>query len=546
MLTHLKLNSHIISHDNIRLTVINNNNNNNGKKKQSQFAFKYTHTHTEIHMVSALANSHRPVELQCLVDQQNCGEVYYITWTKQVASLNPSQNSSTITSSSSSSSSNSNSNPNSNSNLLNMNQQQQHWTRVYLYTGSNDSMAHKPIGDLVSRAQFIMPNENNVKTTTTTTTNFTSDSTSTLTTTINNNLAKLVIDEPRQSDEALYKCDVTYVKGKCPSISLVRLQILAMPSKARIYSLQTQANSIKQQQLTPLNDGQLVGPYLEQQQLRLRCSLEGGKPAPRLIIWRKIDSQSGRIVNLVYSSKLNHFDGSSATSSSPFELDLNHTLTSADLGAKFECHIEHEAIDLQVAFAGNNNNNNKPENTQSNNHNNLNDDSMLDLHPSTSNNNELSSSTTDESNGFDLRRQLDSHVQLDLQVGVSSLDLFMSKINQGKTTATTMPTTIKEADLIELECVAYGSRPAANISWFNGQELIEQQDNALINNKRHKRLLQRQQVHKNQDNLTYNTQSFLSIKLSRHENGAQISCRAENVAMKQASVKTLELQVQRK
>lgn len=151
-------------------------------------------------------------------------------------------------------------------------------------------------------------------------------------------------------------------------------------------------------------------------------------------------------------------------------------------------------------------------------------------------------------------------VALNGTVGVASLDLFMAKMNKRNSSEP-----LKEGDLVELECVAYNSKPAANITWFNGADSIEQLDSTAIgnnnwnNNKqqsrdtqqqqkpgRHKRLLQRSQVHQNSDGQTYTTHSFLSIKLSRHEHRAQISCQAQNAPMRQPMVKSLELQVQRK
>lgn len=158
-------------------------------------------------------------------------------------------------------------------------------------------------------------------------------------------------------------------------------------------------------------------------------------------------------------------------------------------------------------------------------------------------------------------------------MGVASLDLFMAKVGDSQsrpTTTTTAMTTggrrsngadkaLTEGDLVELECVAYNSRPAANITWLNGSESIGELDassspvtlapagsGALEPAKtRSKRLLQRNQIQLNADAQTFTTRSFLSIKLSRHEHKAQISCRAQNGPMPRPLVKSLELQVQR-
>lgn len=261
-------------------------------------------------------------------------------------------------------------------------------------------------------------------------------------------MAKLVIEEPRVSDEALYKCDVTYVKGKCPSISLVRVQMLALPDKAQIIS-----NNIKNQLSSSttapsgeiIPEGYLVGPYNEHEQLKLTCLVYGGRPQPKSVIWRKIDT-SGRTTNLMplkYSSPPQSSSSPSSPSSSMtttqpvtairqqssqnvVQVDLNHTLTSADLGAKFECHVEHEAIEqLPTARVVSSSNNNiasesgpplataQSHDSQMNLH-----DSLLDLHPSDQMSSEASTSLSPSvllSQTTNSRsKSLDSHVIVDL------------------------------------------------------------------------------------------------------------------------------------
>lgn len=154
--------------------------------------------------------------------------------------------------------------------------------------------------------------------------------------------------------------------------------------------------------------------------------------------------------------------------------------------------------------------------------------------------------------------------------------MFLTKLGAGQPTATTSTSgrrnasePLLEGDLVELECVAYNSKPAANITWLSGSDSLTSNsadDNTQDDNKakgissradagpnetiprgqRNRRLLQRQQVQLNPDGRTYNTHSFLSIKLSRHEHRTQFSCQAHNGPMRQPVVKSLELQVQRK
>lgn len=169
--------------------------------------------------------------------------------------------------------------------------------------------------------------------------------------------AKLIIEEPRLSDDALYKCDVTYVRGKCPSISLVRVQMLSLPEKAQLLVVPSALAPAAGSSPIPVSDGQQIGPYNENEQLRLSCLVFGGRPAPKSIIWRKIDA-SGRTINLLNApSNYQHQNQNQLLLKSndhtlqPIEVPLNHSLTSADLGAKFECHIEHEALEMHQPAA---------------------------------------------------------------------------------------------------------------------------------------------------------------------------------------------------
>lgn len=441
--------------------------------------------YTEIHQVRGISGSSGKIELPCLVDQQNCGEVYYITWTRQ--SLSGFQNTSSITSSSlnlqqQQQQQHSPLSSSSQSSILlsNPNHHQQQWTRVYLYTGSNDSLPHKPIGDLVNRATFIMPerqqqqqqqtnsNDNN--------NNNDNDSNEDADGQIKSNqpMAKLVIEEPKVSDEALYKCDVTYVKGKCPSISLVKVQMLALPEKAQIISNNNNnhlhASSSSSSPLLPngeiIPEGYLVGPYNEHEQLKLTCLVYGGRPQPKSVIWRKIDT-SGRTTNLMplkfspsqqstvstsFHSAITH---SNKQHQNVVQVDLNHTLTSADLGAKFECHVEHEAIEQPTARVVSPINNGISEqvaqigsqNAQHLNNHQMLHDSMLDLHPSRSQLKSSSALLSDEisseasisppatvllSQTNSRSKSLDSHVFVDLngklfdsQFGVNFVGLFI-------------------------------------------------------------------------------------------------------------------------
>lgn len=336
----------------------------------------------EMHQVRGLTGSGR-LELPCLVDQSNCGEVYYITWTRQQASNLPT---------------------NLTVHSLQI-QQQQQWSRVYLYTGANDSAPHKPIGDLVNRAHFVMPDRRPAAA------DEEPDQRLGLP------FARLVIEEPRLTDEALYKCDVTYVKGKCPSISLVRVSMMSLPNKAQIFAQQARPAGGQTSGLpAQVADGQLVGPFNEHEQLKLACIVQGGRPMPSSVIWRKIDL-SGRTINLAPARlgqlAVKHPD-------KPFvQVELNHTLTSADLGAKFECHIEHDAIEQASARVVSNE---LSDPSAAGTRRQL-DDALLDLHPARSGelmaslaegHQQLDGSASADSLQLERSKSLDAHVLVDL------------------------------------------------------------------------------------------------------------------------------------
>ena len=98
--------------------------------------------------------------LPCKVDIPNCGEIFFITWTKSDTGATDSDQ----------------------------------WTRIYLYSDAVD----KPLRDLTSRAKFTLDSKKR---------------------------GWLMLDKLRFTDETFYKCDVTYIQGKCPSLTLVRLEV---------------------------------------------------------------------------------------------------------------------------------------------------------------------------------------------------------------------------------------------------------------------------------------------------------------------------------
>lgn len=70
------------------------------------------------------------------------------------------------------------------------------WRRVYLFSDSHSM----PMGSLAGRAHFILHNNSN---------------------------AEMHLRSLNVSDEGTYKCDVTYVHGKCPSLTFTKLYTLS-------------------------------------------------------------------------------------------------------------------------------------------------------------------------------------------------------------------------------------------------------------------------------------------------------------------------------
>ncbi|XP_022252997.1 hemicentin-1-like isoform X2 [Limulus polyphemus] len=196
-------------------------------------------------------------ELPCNVDVASCGEVYFITWTKNTTS---------------------------------------EWKRLYLY--SDD--VEKPLQELANpdRADFV----------------------------VEKSTAHLRISPLRMEDEGNYKCDVTYVQGKCPSLSYANLVVIAKPSPPVISK---DGNTLK--------NTSTVGPFLEGETLTLECSSAGGKPPPVVTWWNgseSLPSNSSIRDEELGTSKVRSF--------------TRFTLSRSDLGAKLECKVKNDAIERDL------------------------------------------------------------------------------------------------------------------------------------------------------------------------------------------------------
>lgn len=112
-----------------------------------------------------------------------------------------------------------------------------------------------------------------------------------------------------------------------PSFLCLALHHLAAPSKAVIYA----GNE-------PVKRDKGVGPLSENSVLALKCTVLGGKPAPKLV-WRQIDSKGkAHVLGAEFLKSVSTEDRNDTS------LELKKKLSRSDLNAKYECHVDHEAL----------------------------------------------------------------------------------------------------------------------------------------------------------------------------------------------------------
>jgi len=124
------------------------------------FLYKTEMLNDRVHQVITFVDE--TALLPCEVDFKNCGEIYFITWSKNITN---------------------------------------EWSRVYLY--SKDYQI--AMGEFVSEDGRVSLEDSEMTTT---------------------GLAYLKINSLSVMDEGTFKCDVTYVHGKCPSLTYIKLYAL--------------------------------------------------------------------------------------------------------------------------------------------------------------------------------------------------------------------------------------------------------------------------------------------------------------------------------
>uniref|UniRef100_A0ABD2W362 Ig-like domain-containing protein n=1 Tax=Trichogramma kaykai TaxID=54128 RepID=A0ABD2W362_9HYME len=251
-----------------------------------------------------------------------------------------------------------------------------------------------------------------------------------------NNMTKsyLKISNLTLEDEALYKCEVTYlaVNRECNNVQHITLNITVQPTSVRVIDESTKQT---------LEDGRVLGPVIEGSPIALRCESGKGRPVP-IVEWYngnvRLKSES--------SSELEEHEIGTGSGT------LNLVVARSELGATFTCKVSSLALAEPLKI-----------------------DIKLDVHV--------------------------RPMKMDIK-GVVGHAIQGSKVL--------------------LQCEVQGARPPANVTWYNGTEILLQNNSRLD--------MHETKLTENSDGTTQ-TNSFLAFTASEYDNGRKFSCAALNSVM---------------
>lgn len=253
----------------------------------------------------------------------------------------------------------------------------------------------------------------------------------------NDTESRLEVKHLQVADEAVYKCEITYIEVRegCSVVQFINLTALIKPEYVRI----TKDDS------TELQNASTIGPFTEGEELTLTCESGGGKPIPSVVWWNGTNKMTGE-----YSTE----NGANSVGTGRNRVHLK--LGRGDLGAKYECRAMNDALETPML----------------------------------------------------------AWINVDVHVRPLSLDLsgVVHHVVQGTK--------------VTLECAVLGARPAANVTWYNGSEPI--QEEAL-----------RTEIAPQEDG-TYETRSLLIFTATRYENGEVLTCKGTNPVMQQKEEKPMK------
>ncbi|XP_065160558.1 uncharacterized protein nrm isoform X4 [Atheta coriaria] len=137
--------------------------------------------------------------------------------------------------------------------------------------------------------------------------------------------AFLKISSLEVTDEASYKCEITYldVRENCDVVQIIKLTTYVIPESVRILNSKGES----------MGNASMLGPYDEGTFIELTCQAHSGRPTPK-VSWYNGTTN----LKAPYSSHENG-DGTGTGTSK-----LQFTLSRGDLSAKFECRVESAAM----------------------------------------------------------------------------------------------------------------------------------------------------------------------------------------------------------
>ncbi|XP_031788316.1 hemicentin-1 isoform X2 [Nasonia vitripennis] len=251
-----------------------------------------------------------------------------------------------------------------------------------------------------------------------------------------NNMTKsyLKISNLTLEDEALYKCEVTYlaVNRECNNVQHITLNVTVAPTSVRVVDESTKQT---------LEDGRVLGPVIEGSPIALRCESGKGRPVPTVEWYNgdvRLESKSSEELE---EQKIGTGSGT-----------LNLVVARSELGATFTCKVSSLALPEPL---------------------------KIDI-------------------------KLDVHVR-PMKMGISGVHGHVVQNSK-----------------VLLQCVVQAARPPANVTWYNGTEVLLSNDSRID--------MYDIKFDDNDDGTTQTT-SFLAFTASEDDNGREFSCAAVNSVM---------------
>ncbi|XP_046675860.1 hemicentin-2-like isoform X7 [Homalodisca vitripennis] len=144
----------------------------------------------------------------------------------------------------------------------------------------------------------------------------------------NSTVSHLRVKELEVADEAVYKCEITYleVREGCQVVQFINLITLIKPNSVSLFrtSLATE---------NQLKNASKVGPLSEDDEMLLICETEGGKPTPTVQWWNGSSQIHG-------DTEVEVQNGQTVA-----RKKIRITISRGDLGARYECRVQNDALE---------------------------------------------------------------------------------------------------------------------------------------------------------------------------------------------------------